>query len=173
MANYHKLKDVQMKRLAGLAAAATVVLAGCGTTGTPAASTSAAAAAHTSAPPTCHQQYETWKIKPVLLAAKKKLAADQTALNAAVASSDMLKLAQAIKALGQVGAVMAANPMPACADPKGYWVAMDDAMVAGADNAKAGGSGLGGLLLAEVPLKTLKGMESKLPAELKANAGVS
>jgi hypothetical protein len=50
---------------------------------------------------------------------------------------------------------------------------MGDALVAGADNAKAGGSGLGGLLLAEVPVKKVPGLESKVSAELKANADVS
>jgi hypothetical protein len=153
--------------------AAVAVLAGCGTTVTPSAGGTSAASSHTSAPPTCHQQYETWKVRPVLLAAKKNLAADQKALSAAVSSSDVLKMGEVFRALGKVGTVMAANPMPACADPKGYWVAMGDALVAGADNAKAGGSGLGGLLLAEVPLKTLAGLESKLSAELKADAGVS
>ena len=159
-----------MKALPALAAAAAAVLAGCGTAARPSAGSTSPAA---SARPTCHQQYETWKVRPVLLTAKKNLAADQKALNAAVSSSDMLKLGEAFKALGKVGTVMAANPMPACADPKGYWVSMGDALVAGADNAKAGGSGLAGLLIAEVPLKTLSGIEGKLSAELKANAGVS
>jgi hypothetical protein len=160
--------------VAGLiVASAAGLAAGCGTTAAPPAAGGSPAAGQSSAPASCHEQYETWKVRPVLLAAKKNLVADQKALNAAAASSDILKLGAAFRALGKVGAVMAANPMPACADPKGYWVAMGDAIVAGADNAKAGGSGLAGLLLAEVPLKKVAGLEGKLSAELKANAGVS
>ena len=50
---------------------------------------------------------------------------------------------------------------------------MGNALVAASDNEKADGSGLGGLMLAEVPLKTVAGLEHKLAAELKTNAGIS
>ena len=59
--------------------------------------------------------------------------------------------------------------MPACADPGGYWMQVLAHIKAAGDNAGSA-SGLGGLLLAEAPLKQVPGMEQKLTQELKRAA---
>ncbi len=61
--------------------------------------------------------------------------------------------------------------MPACADPGRYWGQVLALIKAAGDNAGSA-SGLGGLLLAEAPLKQLPGVEQKLSAEQK-KAGIT
>lgn len=57
--------------------------------------------------------------------------------------------------------------MLACADPHSYWDKSLARIKAAGDNA-ASSSGLGGLLMAEAPLKDVPGIQAKLEAELKA-----
>ena len=56
--------------------------------------------------------------------------------------------------------------MPACADPKGYWTRMLADIRASGDNARIA-SGLAGLIAAEVPLKKVRPLTTKLGAEIK------
>jgi hypothetical protein len=161
-----------MKRLAGLAAVATVVLAGCGTTGTPAASgNSPTAAAHTSAPPTCHQQYETWKTGPAK-ALSVRLTQALTKVKTAGGNEDIPQLQAGLKSAAQIARKLAAYPMPQCADPGGYWGQFLGHLEAAGDNANSS-SGLGALILAMAPLKSVPGIEQKISAEVKKNAGES
>jgi hypothetical protein len=95
------------------------------------------------------QQYTAWKYGPARPVGKKLT----TALNAIQAGRD----ADALRRY----------PMPARADPHGYWDKSLARIKAAGDNA-ASGSGLGGLLMAEAPLKDVPGIEAKLEAELKA-----
>ena len=163
-----------MKSLAVLTAAAAVaMLAGCGTTTTtPAISaTGGAAATHTSAPLSCKQQYKTWKYGPARAIVKQQLGPALKAVTAAGSVQDLLKMQAALKRTGRVAAELAAYPIPRCADPKGYWPRMLALLQAGGDNASTSG-GLAGLLAAMGPLQSVKGIEAKLGAELKKNAGV-
>ena len=59
--------------------------------------------------------------------------------------------------------------MPACADPGGYWTQELTEIKAAGDNVSSA-SGLGGLLLAEEPLKQVPGLQQKLLAELQRAA---
>ncbi|MGH3171342.1 MAG: hypothetical protein ACRDN0_36460 [Trebonia sp.] len=63
-------------------------------------------------------------------------------------------------------AVLRRYPMPACADPHGYWKAVLARIKAAGDNAGTN-SGLFGLLVAEAPLRGVPALENKLDAELK------
>jgi hypothetical protein len=71
-----------------------------------------------------------------------------------------------LKKSGRAAAALRKYPMPACADPHGYWDKSLARIKAAGDNA-ADGSGLGALLMAEAPLKDVPGLQSKLEAELK------
>ena len=62
-------------------------------------------------------------------------------------------------------------PMPACADPAGYWTQMLADLKAAGDNAGAT-SGLGGLITAMAPAEKVKPLDTELSAELARTAGV-
>jgi hypothetical protein len=149
-------------RLAALAPAAALALAACGSSGN--GSPSAAP------PASCHQQYETWKAGPARDAAKS-LVAQLHAIQAAGTASDIPRLTAALKAAGRAAASAASYPMPHCADPHGYWEAILTRIRAAGDNAGSA-SGLGGLLLAMVPLKEVPAIEHKLGAELEQTVHV-
>jgi len=121
-------------------------------------------------PLSCKQQYASWK-NGAVHGAGEKLVRDTAAVRAAGASDDIKTAVSALKALGPDAAALQAYPMPACADPKGYWAAFLADMKAAGDNADSA-SGLGGLLLAEAPLKKANALSVKLSAELKRTAGV-
>jgi hypothetical protein len=143
---------------------AVVALAACGAR--PAAPAAPAAAVRTAAaPPSCRQQYGIWKQGPARALVGNLDAADGRARSAA-AAEDIPVLSAALKAAGAAAAALAAYPMPACADPRGYWGAMLARIRAAGDNAGSS-SGLSGLLLAEAPLQAVPGLEAKLTAELK------
>jgi hypothetical protein len=78
-------------------------------------------------------------------------------------------LTSALKITGADAATLEQYPMPACADPGGYWPQTLARIKAAGDNAGSA-SGLGGILLAEAPLKQVPGLEQKLTAELKKAA---
>ncbi len=73
----------------------------------------------------------------------------------------------ALKTAGAEAAILSRYPMPACADPRGYWNAMLARIRAAGDNAGSA-DGLAGLILALAPLKAVPDLQSKLGAELKA-----
>lgn len=123
-----------------------------------------------SGPLTCAQQYANWKTGPAN-APGKQLEAAAAGISAAGKSEDIAVMDSDLKALGADAATLQAYPMPACADPAGYWSQYLGAMKAAGDNAGTA-SGLGGLLLAEAPLKQVPAIQSKLTAELAQTAGV-
>ena len=149
-----------MTRTILIAAVAAAAVAGCASH-TPAPAPAAARAAA----PSCNQQYATWKQGPAR-AAGKKLVAALDAVQAASTSEDVPVLLSSLKKAGTAAAVSAGYPMPACADPHGYWGQMLARVQGAGDNAGAA-SGLGGLMLAEAPLKAVPGIQAKLTAELK------
>ena len=77
----------------------------------------------------------------------------------------------ALAKLGNDAAQLEKYPMPACADPAGYWTQMLGDLKAAGDNAGAT-SGLGGLLTAMAPAEKVKPLETELQAELARTAGV-
>jgi hypothetical protein len=121
-----------------------------------------------SAPLTCAQQYANWKTGPAN-APGKQLEADAAALGKA--GDDIPVMTSGLKAIGADATTLEAYPMPACADPAGYWQQYLGAMKAAGDNAGSA-SGLGGIILAEAPLKQVPAIQSKLSAELAKTAGV-
>ena len=128
-------------------------------------STPAPLAAAVAKTETCKQQYAAWKAGP----GKPEAAAIETdarALIAAGKAEDIKSMDTALEKIGADASADEAHPMPACADPKGYWNQYLAAMVAAGDNASAT-PGLGGILTAEAPMKPLNSIEAKLHAELK------
>jgi hypothetical protein len=118
--------------------------------------------------PTCAQQYAGWKNGSADAA---KAQADARALSAAGNSEDIADMVAALEAIGGDAASLQADPMPACADPAGYWPQVLSELKAAGDNAGTT-SGLGALLLAAAPLKQLPATQAKLSAELARTAGV-
>lgn len=119
-------------------------------------------------PLTCAQQYANWKNGPAH-AGGVKLQADAGTLSKA--GEDILVMTTGLKAVGGDATALEAYPMPQCADPAGYWLQYLGAMKAAGDNAGSA-SGLGGIILAEAPLKQVPAIQSKLSAELAKTAGV-
>jgi hypothetical protein len=132
---------------------------------TPASATAAAAPTHAAAAPSCKQQYHAWKYGPARPVGKK-LTAALDAVQSVGATEDIPALLAALKTVGKDAARLERYPIPACADPHGYWKKLLARIQAAGDNAGAD-SGLTGLLLAEAPLKTVPALEKKLDAELK------
>ena len=144
----------------GLFVITTVAACGAAHPGTAAPAAATAAATHSAAAaPSCEQQYKAWKNGT-------KLKAESKALQAAGDTEDIPALLSALKAVGKTAARLEAYPVPACADPHGYWNKILARIKAAGDNAGAD-TGLTGLLLAEAPLKAVQGLEKKLDAELK------
>lgn len=149
---------MKLMPLAVAAIAAAMSLAACGHS----AGTSSAAAAK----PTCHQQYETWGHSPAAVKLKTALKGVQSA----GAAQDILKLKSSLEAVGAAASAMQSDPVPRCADPKGYYALILSRLVAAGDNARSA-SGFTGVLLAVAPLKTLSGIRSKVTAELNQTVG--
>lgn len=148
---------------AGLAAL--VLIAGGGTYALAAHRTAAAAK-----PLTCEQQYTAWKTGPAN-APGKQLKADLGNVSSAGNDEDIPALTSALKTAGAAAVTLEQYPIPACADPGGYWGQILARIKASADNAGSS-SGLSALLLAEAPLNAVPGMEQKLSAE-ETKAGVT
>lgn len=149
--------------VAALVAAGVILAAGAGGTFYVLRSHSVPAAALT-----CPQQYQAWRTGPAKpLGVKVK--ADAAAISKA--GDDFPVLTSDLETLGTDAGALQAYPIPKCADPAGYWPQYLGAMKAAGDNAGTS-PGLGGLLLADVPLKKVPGIQSKLTAELARTAGL-
>jgi hypothetical protein len=159
-----------MKRMsaAALAAAVSAVLVACGGNSTPANTTAGESAAPGQS---CHAQFEAWKHGPARTAGKAFVAQFKAVRDAGNAQ-DIPRTVAALKAAGRGAQALEAYPMPKCADPHGYWKQLLTRIRSAADNASTG-NGLGALLLAIGPLKSVPGILRNLTAELKQNAGVT
>lgn len=122
-------------------------------------------------PPTCAQQYASWK-SGAASAAAGKAQADSRSLSAAGNDDDITAMVSAVEAVGADAAALQGYPMPACADPAGYWPQILAELKAAGGNAGTS-SGLGAILLAAAPLRQLPATQAKLSAELARTAGVS
>ena len=154
-----------MKPLAllAVAGAAVVALAACSSATTPSAAPVDRKTV-TQAPVlvNCPKEYETWKQGPA-----GKLTSTLKAVDAANTSGDTSTLATMLRQAGPAVDKAARHPIPACADPKGYWTALMmhvNAAVASAGSA----SGAASTTLA---LKGVPELERELNAELKTTAG--
>jgi len=116
-------------------------------------------------PLTCKQQYDAWKTGPARAQAMQ-LKADLSKISAAGNAEDITAMTSALKTTGADATALEQYPMPACADPAGYWEQVLTRIKAAGDNAGSA-SGLSALILAEAPLQGVSGLEAKLTAELK------
>jgi len=122
-------------------------------------------------PLTCAQQYKAWQGGPADALAKRTFGPDDKALTAAGNVDDIPAMDSALGKLGSDASQLEAYPMPACADPAGYWTQMLADIKAAGDNAGST-SGLGGLITAMAPAEKVKPLEAELSAELARTAGV-
>ncbi|HUK72000.1 MAG TPA: hypothetical protein VLW50_25070 [Streptosporangiaceae bacterium] len=150
------------------AAGAIVALAACSNSAATSAGPSRNATGTTSAAGrpaalvSCPRQYDAWRRGP----AKKLVAALQT-LDTAGATGDSAVPTTALKKAAPTIASAARYPIPACADPKGYWTALLMHVNAAAGSA-ASPSGRASVTLA---LKGVPKLEEELSAELKRITG--
>jgi hypothetical protein len=159
--------------LAAAAAGALVTLTACShSAATSAAPASGATATHSAvthsatqsaAPVNCPRKYDAWMRGPA-----KKLVATLNAVGSPSTGQDRTAQTAALKKAKLAVASAARNPIPSCADPKGYWTALLMHVNAAAGSANSA-SGRASITLA---LKGVPELESELSAELTRTAGV-
>jgi hypothetical protein len=150
-----------MKRLALAAAgAAVLVLTACSHSAAP----TAASAGHsaTAVPVSCGQQYRTWEHGH-----GKGIFAALHAVGVAGTAGDTQVLTAALKKAGPAVARGARHPIPACADPMGYWNVLLMHVNAAIGSTASTGNASG----VRAAMKDVPGIEHKLTAELKRTAG--
>jgi hypothetical protein len=123
---------------------------------------------HHRAPQTCAQQYTTWE-NGAGTAESAAMRAEGNALRAAGKANNIKAVDTALERMGSYAAADETHPMPACADPAGFWPQVLSAMRTAGDNASVT-PGRAGLVIAEAPLKPVAGIEVKLNAELERTA---
>lgn len=151
---------------------ALTTVAALGVTGIALAACGGSAASNTTAsdrPASCSQQFETWKHGPARAVAKR-LVANLRGVESAGNAEDIPRLTSALSTSGKTARELQTYPMPHCADPKGYYHLMLVRVVAGADNARSA-DGLGGLVLAMGPLRSVAKIEQELSVELQRTVG--
>jgi hypothetical protein len=152
--------------VASAALAAGLTLMACGSGGGSAAPAGSGGGVAASAPsPSCVQQYRVWSSGPAH-AAGENLTAALNILQAASSASDIGATSAALKRAGVAARTLAQSPIPACADPRGYWRAVLVGIQDAADNAGTS-QGQGALTAAGVALKRMPVLERKLAAELR------
>ncbi|SRR5216684_4802727 len=145
-----------MKCLALAAAGAAVVgLAACSQTAAPTATPARSRTVTPAAPVSCSQQYNTWEHGH-----GKGLVAALDAVSSADTAGDTRVLTAALKNAGPVVARAARHPMPACADPQGYW----SVLLMHVNAAVAGGGSASSVRAA---MMNVPKIEHELTAELK------
>lgn len=160
---FHAMRKIP----AALAATVLLAIAACGSQSPTTPTTAPAAAA--SSPPSCRQQYLTWKYGPAKALADK-MEATLNALQSASSAENIPQTTADFEAAAKDASALIAMPPPHCADPAGYYGQMLSRVVAAGDNAKSA-TGLASLMLAEVPLKGFTSIESKLSAEMARTVG--
>ena len=147
-----------MKRIVLAAVGAAVVgLTACSNGATPAA---APAATHTSpgtaaVPISCSKQYHAWNHGP-----GKGLIAALSAVSSAETAGGTQVLTVALKKAKPAVARAARHPVPACADPRGYW----DVLLM---HVNAAAASKGSASSVRAALKDVPQIDGKLTAELK------
>jgi hypothetical protein len=162
--------------VAGIALAAGLALTACGSGGGSAASAgpsrpptasagSGAGPVASAASPGCLVQYRLWASGPAH-AAGDNLTAALNGLASASATSDIATAGAALKRAGTAARTLGHYPIPACADPKGYWRAVLVRIEAAADSAGTS-TGEGTLTIAQGVMKQMPALERKLATELQ------
>jgi hypothetical protein len=162
--------------VAGAALAAGLALTACGSGGGPAAAAgpskrptasagSGAGPVASAASPGCLVQYRLWASGPAH-AAGDSLTAALNNLAAASAASDIATTSASLKRAGTAAKALEHYPIPACADPKGYWHAVLLRIEAAADSAGTS-TGPGTLTIAQGVMKQMPTLERKLATELQ------
>jgi hypothetical protein len=122
-----------------------------------------AAATHSARLVNCPQKYDAWEHGPA-----KTLVATLKSVDSASKAKNVRALTAALRKVGPAVVGAARYPIPACADPKGYWTALLMHVNAASYSAKSP-SRPAAVTLA---LKGVPEIERKLGAELKTTAGV-
>jgi hypothetical protein len=160
----------------GAALAAGLALTACGSGGGSAASAgpskrpaasagSGAGPVASAASPGCLAQYRLWASGPAH-AAGDNLTAALNGLASASAASDIATAGAALRRAGTAARSLGHYPIPACADPKGYWHAVLLRIEAAADSAGTS-NGQGTLAIAQGVMKQMPALERKLATELQ------
>jgi len=154
--------EYEVKRIALAAAGAAVMgLAACSHSAAPAAPAAAAVpASHgsVSVPVSCGQQYRAWEHGP-----GKGLIAAIHAVSVAGTAGDPQVLTVALTNAGPAVARGARHPVPACADPRGYWnVLLMHVNAAVASKASASS--------VRAAMQDVPKLENELTAELKGTS---
>ncbi len=143
-----------MKRIAlAVAAAAVAGLTACSHTAAP-----AAAPAHHKkviVPVSCRQQYNAWQSGQ-----GKRISATLDAVGSAETVGNTHVLAVALKKAGPAVARAARHPVPACADPMGYWNVL-------LMHVNAGAASTGSISSMQAAMKDVPRIERQLAAEVK------
>jgi hypothetical protein len=162
--------------VAGAALAAGLALTACGSGGGSAASAGpsrpptasaglGAGPVASAASPGCMVQYRLWASGPAH-AAGDNLTAALNNLAAASAASDIATTSASLKRAGMAAKALEHYPIPACADPQGYWRAVLLRIEAAADSAGTS-NGPGTLTIAQGVMKQMPALERKLATELQ------
>lgn len=112
--------------------------------------------------PQCQQKYTAWRLGPSR-GLGQHLQADLPAFEKAANANDDQGARAALKKLGDDAAIEQ-YPIPACADPHGYYMQMLADMKDSGDAAAVGS----GLTVIFAPLQKALALQSKVKAELKA-----
>ena len=150
---------------AALAAGLTLMACGSGVGSAAPAGSGGGVAASAPPSPSCMQQYRVWSSGPAQEAGEN-LTAALNILQAASSASDIGATSAALKHAGVAARTLAQSPIPACADPGGYWRAVLVGIQDAADNAGTS-QGQEALTAAGVALKRMPVLERKLAAELR------
>jgi hypothetical protein len=143
-----------LKRIILAAAGAALVgLAACGHSASPAAAPTNHASLRV--PVSCSQQYNTWKRGP-----GKGLIAALDAVSSAETASDTQALTATLKSTKSAVSWATHHPVPACADPRGYWDVLLMHVTAAAANTHSASS-------MRAAMKNVPEVEQQLTAELK------
>jgi hypothetical protein len=150
--------EYQMKRiaLAAVGAAAAVGLTACSHPAAPAAVPASPTVRHTLA--SCHQQYATWRQGP----GKGILAALHT-VSVASSAGDAHVLTVTLEKARPTVARATRHPVPACADPRGYWSVLLMHLTAAAASSSSAAD-------ARAAMKNVPQIERKLTAEVKGTS---
>lgn len=120
---------------------------------------SPAAAMHSAMAATCKQRYDTWQQGP-----GKDLVTALNAVNAAETAGNAQALTAALKQTAPVVTEVTRNPLPSCADPKGYWEVLLMHVTAGTRSGASPST-------LQATMKGLPTITNELTAELKLTSG--
>ncbi len=131
-----------------------------GTSGSPSSASTLAGTVHRIS---CPQRYQAWE-----KGAGSKAMAAVNAVDSAIAAHDVNAEIAALKVAAPAINNVAGHPIPACADPKGYWSVLLLHINAAANSAES----TAGTTSVTVALKGVPQLKRQLTAELKRTAAV-